>query len=138
MTKAVSNADGLPGDGPLTMAAMLLASHGWHRARSTKMFVIVDLAFIPTFIRLRQHYRNITTQLRQVYDLPWMSGLSSPLDEGMTSVLQVSSSSLSPQLQLWRGSKFTWKKGTTPFDGDGQAGTAVLSSKSFLPGAPLP
>jgi hypothetical protein len=27
---------------------------------------------------------------------------------------------------------------TTPFDGDGQAGTAVLSSKSFLPGAPLP
>jgi hypothetical protein len=27
---------------------------------------------------------------------------------------------------------------TTPFDGDGEAGIAVLSSKSFLPGAPLP
>jgi hypothetical protein len=26
----------------------------------------------------------------------------------------------------------------TPFDGDGQAGTAALSSKNFLPGAPLP
>ena len=28
--------------------------------------------------------------------------------------------------------------GTTPFDGDGQAGVAALSSKNFLPGAPLP
>jgi len=28
--------------------------------------------------------------------------------------------------------------GVTPFDGDGKAGPAVLSSKSFLPGAPLP
>jgi hypothetical protein len=27
---------------------------------------------------------------------------------------------------------------TTPFDGDGQAGAAVLSSKNFLPNAPLP
>ena len=27
---------------------------------------------------------------------------------------------------------------TTPFDGDGQAGGTVLSSKNFLPGAPLP
>jgi hypothetical protein len=27
---------------------------------------------------------------------------------------------------------------TTPFDGDGQAGAAALSSNSFLPGAPLP
>lgn len=27
---------------------------------------------------------------------------------------------------------------TTPFDGDGQAGVAALSSKNFLPGAPLP
>lgn len=27
---------------------------------------------------------------------------------------------------------------TTPFDGDGQAGAAVLSSRTFLPGAPLP
>jgi hypothetical protein len=27
---------------------------------------------------------------------------------------------------------------TTPFDGDGQAGTAALSSKNFFPGAPLP
>src|SRR5215831_1463076 len=26
----------------------------------------------------------------------------------------------------------------TPFDGDGQAGATVLSSKNFLPGAPLP
>jgi hypothetical protein len=26
----------------------------------------------------------------------------------------------------------------TPFDGDGQAGAAALSSKNFLPGAPLP
>jgi hypothetical protein len=26
----------------------------------------------------------------------------------------------------------------TPFDGDGQAGAAALSSKSFLPGSPLP
>jgi len=28
--------------------------------------------------------------------------------------------------------------GTTPFDGDGQAGVAALSSKHLLPGAPLP
>jgi hypothetical protein len=28
--------------------------------------------------------------------------------------------------------------GVTPFDGDGEAGTAALSSRSFLPGAPLP
>jgi hypothetical protein len=27
---------------------------------------------------------------------------------------------------------------TTPFDGDGEAGAAALSSKNFLPGAPLP
>jgi hypothetical protein len=27
---------------------------------------------------------------------------------------------------------------TTPFDGDGQAGASVLSSKNFLPNAPLP
>jgi hypothetical protein len=27
---------------------------------------------------------------------------------------------------------------TTPFDGDGQAGATVLSSKNFLPNAPLP
>ena len=27
---------------------------------------------------------------------------------------------------------------TTPFDGDGQAGTAVLSTRNFLPNAPLP
>jgi len=27
---------------------------------------------------------------------------------------------------------------TTPFDGDGEAGAAALSSNSFLPGAPLP
>lgn len=27
---------------------------------------------------------------------------------------------------------------TTPFDGDGEAGGTVLSSRSFLPGAPLP
>jgi len=27
---------------------------------------------------------------------------------------------------------------TTPFDGDGQAGGTVLSSKDFLPQAPLP
>jgi len=26
----------------------------------------------------------------------------------------------------------------TPFDGDGEAGATVLSSKNFLPGAPLP
>jgi hypothetical protein len=26
----------------------------------------------------------------------------------------------------------------TPFDGDGQAGAAALSSRNFLPGAPLP
>jgi hypothetical protein len=26
----------------------------------------------------------------------------------------------------------------TPFDGDGQAGVAAMSSKNFLPGAPLP
>jgi hypothetical protein len=26
----------------------------------------------------------------------------------------------------------------TPFDGDGQAGVTVLSSKNFLPNAPLP
>jgi len=26
----------------------------------------------------------------------------------------------------------------TPFDGDGEAGTAAMSSKNFLPGAPLP
>jgi hypothetical protein len=28
--------------------------------------------------------------------------------------------------------------GATPFDGDGQAGSAVLSSRNALPGAPLP
>jgi hypothetical protein len=27
---------------------------------------------------------------------------------------------------------------TTPFDGDGQAGAAAMSSRNFLPGAPLP
>jgi len=28
--------------------------------------------------------------------------------------------------------------GPTPFDGDGEAGVAAMSSKNFLPGAPLP
>jgi hypothetical protein len=28
--------------------------------------------------------------------------------------------------------------GPTPFDGDGQAGVAAMSSRNFLPGAPLP
>ena len=27
---------------------------------------------------------------------------------------------------------------STPFDGDGEAGVAAMSSKNFLPGAPLP
>jgi hypothetical protein len=72
ITKDTYNADGLGllGGSSFTIQAMIPGIEGRTARSFEEDFVMTAIASVTIAIGLHRHYRNITAQLRQVYDLP--------------------------------------------------------------------